>query len=230
MALADNLISYWKLDESSGDAADAVAGKTLANNNTTPFVAGKLNNAADLEQGSSQYFQRTNGGDFDPTSGSISVWVKKESNDGTDMIISTYTNAASGGFYLRVASTGIPNFGMGNGTNQISATTSLTIGTWFHIVVTWSPAGKKIYINGIAEGTSTTAETMTAGDGSGLSVGRDGKFSADYFDGLIDELGFWSRELTGDEVTALYNSGNGNQYPFTGAASTPLLALMGVGN
>ena len=30
-----------------------------------------------------------------------------------------------------------------------------------------------------------------------------------YYDGLIDEVGFWDSELSANEVTALYNSGAG---------------------
>jgi len=33
---------------------------------------------------------------------------------------------------------------------------------------------------------------------------------------VIDEVGFWTRVLTEDERTALYNSGDGITYPFLG--------------
>lgn len=39
--------------------------------------------------------------------------------------------------------------------------------------------------------------------------------SADPFDGLIDEVGIWSRAIDSTEVTSLYNGGAGLQYPFT---------------
>ena len=47
--LTDNLISHWKLDESSGNAADSHGSNTLTNNGSTPFVAAKINNGADFE-------------------------------------------------------------------------------------------------------------------------------------------------------------------------------------
>jgi hypothetical protein len=31
---------------------------------------------------------------------------------------------------------------------------------------------------------------------------------------MLDEVGFWTRALSAAEVTSLYNSGNGLQYPF----------------
>jgi hypothetical protein len=39
------------------------------------------------------------------------------------------------------------------------------------------------------------------------------------FNGSIDEVGIWSRALTSSEVTSLYNSGSGRQYPFTGSSN-----------
>jgi hypothetical protein len=43
MALTDNLLAYYKLDESSGNAFDSFAGKTLTNNNTVGFAAALIN-------------------------------------------------------------------------------------------------------------------------------------------------------------------------------------------
>jgi len=40
-----------------------------------------------------------------------------------------------------------------------------------------------------------------------------------YFNGAVDECAYWSRALSSAEVGQLYNSGNGNQYPFSTAYS-----------
>src|SRR3990167_10109236 len=56
MALTDNITAYWKLDESSGNAADSVASNTLTNTNTVGYSAGKINNAADFVGANSTYF------------------------------------------------------------------------------------------------------------------------------------------------------------------------------
>src|SRR3990167_8093050 len=78
MSLITNLISYWKFDEASGNAADSQGSETLTNNATITYSAGALNNAADLVAASSQYFSRASNanlqtGDIDYT---ISCWVK----------------------------------------------------------------------------------------------------------------------------------------------------------
>jgi hypothetical protein len=51
--------------------------------------------------------------------------------------------------------------------------------------------------------------------------------SGAYFNGRIDEVGVWGRALTQAEVMALYNSGAGIAYPFTGGTNTPPTASAG---
>ena len=47
MAILDNIRAAYKLDESSGNAADSSGnGNTLTNNGTVTYVTGKINNAA----------------------------------------------------------------------------------------------------------------------------------------------------------------------------------------
>ena len=38
-ALTDNLVSYWKFDESSGNTTDSVGSNNLTNNNSVGFSA-----------------------------------------------------------------------------------------------------------------------------------------------------------------------------------------------
>lgn len=56
MALTDNLVSYWKLDESSGNASDSVGSNTLTNNGTAGYASGKINNAVDFGTGDNLFF------------------------------------------------------------------------------------------------------------------------------------------------------------------------------
>jgi hypothetical protein len=36
--------------------------------------------------------------------------------------------------------------------------------------------------------------------------------------GMVDEIGYWERDLSSSEVTTLYNAGAGLTYPFISAA------------
>ena len=59
MALTDNLRAWYKFDESSGNIADSSGSGigSILNINSTPFVSGKIGNAADLTNESAQCFQ-----------------------------------------------------------------------------------------------------------------------------------------------------------------------------
>ncbi len=78
MALTDNLVAYWKLDEASGNAADATGnGFTLTNTNTVGFAAALINNGADYGTANTNKYLRLSN-DLGITGGdiTISTWVK----------------------------------------------------------------------------------------------------------------------------------------------------------
>ena len=80
----------------------------------------------------------------------------------------------------------------------------------------------KMFVNGSAE-TLTVAAGSNDGKWIGDTTINAGRLTAigtikyagtnyRYMDGILDEYGIWDRDLTNDEVTALYNSGNGLTY------------------
>lgn len=75
---SEGLAGYWKLDESSGNAADSSGNSlTLTNNGTTPFAAGKYGNAADFTPASSHYFSTATSVSDVKT---VEFWVYPDSN------------------------------------------------------------------------------------------------------------------------------------------------------
>ncbi|MDA3803017.1 MAG: hypothetical protein PF488_03985 [Patescibacteria group bacterium] len=52
MSLLTDLVSYYKLDESSGNAADSVGSNTGVMSGTYSYGAGKINNALTMASGS----------------------------------------------------------------------------------------------------------------------------------------------------------------------------------
>jgi hypothetical protein len=110
--------------------------------------------------------------------------------------------------------------GVGGSSAQVSWTPSTA--TWYHISVVYNAAAGTalFYVNGSQQGTTQTGmETSIFNGGDALWIGRgEGK----YLDGVMDELGIWSRALTSTEVTSLYNGGSGLQYPFAAAGPANL--------
>jgi hypothetical protein len=241
MALGDNIISYWKWDAASGNAADSAGSNTLTNNNTTPYVAGLLNNAADFEASSNQNFSITAGaqtglnytGDhswqwwFKPESFSAvyNAFASRQSVSGNDGYQYGVYDAGAGSIHL--------NAQISNGTGQdnYDAVAALTAGNWYHIVWTWNSAGKNgiFYINGSSAINQTKTRALND-SGTTFNMGSNPGGTSIFLDGILDETGLWGRELTSAEVTTLYNSGTPLPYPYAGAAGLAAKKLLlGVG-
>lgn len=219
-SLLTGLQDYWKMDESSGNAADSTSSaRTLTNVNATPFVAGKLNNAADLENGSTQNFTRASfpvhGGAF-----TWSFWLNRESVVDTVAFIAKWASFPNGVEYLVYTTGGGNNIQLhiadGAASSTATAVAAPGAGTWVHVVA-WMDTDKVPHIqlnNGtnnagsaLAGTPASSVTTLFIGNGASVVVNADG---------LMDEIGFWNRALTSTERTCLDGGGTPPAYPFTG--------------
>ena len=98
-----------------------------------------------------------------------------------------------------------------------NATLAVRDGSWHHVAMTVNGTTVKIYTDGTIVGTDTTPSAYsgpTSGSGSGGTgpdldyvIGRGYGVGAYQYNGLIDELAFFETELTGSNISAIYNSG-----------------------
>lgn len=226
MALIDNLTSYWKLDESSGDAADS-HGTTVGVNTsatftgTTPFI----NNHAVFNGSSSRF---TFGTDY--VSGSkvysISAWIYTAGGAYGDIFGKDGT--ASNQFVLRISSSNNLEVVKSNVGPFSTSTSTVPTNQWSHIVLTQSATAWTFYINGSAAGTAVAKFSYVACN-NGLGYQRNNSNNpTEFFSGSIDEVGVWSRELSSAEVTELYNGGIGLAYPFSKKRITGASTITGI--
>jgi len=83
-----------------------------------------------------------------------------------------------------------------------------TIGEWYHIVGTWGSSGIHMYVNGNLEGSNSyTGPTPTASVINGLG---SSSWPDTFLDGLIDEVVFYERALSPEDVLLLYQGGEIN--------------------
>ena len=228
MSLTGGLVSYWKLDESSGNASDSVGSKTLTNTSAT-YSSGVINKGAVFN--GSAYLTNTSTF-FADASGSISIWFKT-SISGTPgtCIFSQSITTANTRFVIfpSTASNGDVYFDITvSGIQQLTFYTtglSLADGNWHHLVITMDSGGNKIYKDGVQVvsgttyqvGTSATQKWFSAFTANHLDIGATNYNNAGYiskFNGSVDEVGVWNRSLTADEVSKLYSAGRGLTYPF----------------
>lgn len=228
MSLNTGLVSYWKTDESSGNAADSVGSNTGTNTDVT-YAAGKINNGA-VFNGSSSRLALPTGSLVPTTSGqamSISLWVKSDtaSNAGSYRQLFSFKY----GFQFRWSwGDGGANYGsfVYQTVSNAYSTPNLVISasTWHHIVCVYDGTNMKLYIDGAQSG-SDIAVTAGVRYETGNNFLGSSQAPGDFYDGMLDEIGLWSKGLTAAEVTELYNSGAGLAYPFSEPA-TPMLHMM----
>jgi len=212
--LREELVSYYKLDETSGTTVTDSHGSIDGTNNgpATVGVTGKINTAYDFESADSDYISGdSNIGITGNDVRSISVWIKPESVTGDFYIAGIGdTGLANQAFYLTIYNSQIRVVDIN--TNTPVSTGTINVGEWYHLVVTHDGTDTILYINGTQNATASSKTYNTANNNIFMGSNSAGILN---FDGIIDEVGFWKRTLTSSEVSELYNSGNGFAYPFT---------------
>lgn len=218
-------VAYWKLDESSGNASDSVGSNTLTAGTVT-YGAGKINNGVTFTTGLTSATSPVTG----TGSWSISMWYKS-STTGTNKQLLLFGNSAQSAktviYIYTTPGNAIQVDTAGAGLITSSNTSSLN-GSYHHLVVTSSGNSFNMYIDNTSVGSGSTTG-MNLGSNE-MAIGYDNLNSRFAWGAQLDEVGFWNVVLSGAEITELYNSGAGNQYPFSGVATTyRRKALLGVG-
>lgn len=218
--LLESLVSYWPLNEASGDAIDAHGSNTLTDTNTVGSAAGKVGNARDFESGSTQYFNIADNadvstGDIDFT---FALWVNLESKG--DYRIFIGKDESGQREYLTFYDLASDRFSFSVFTPTQVDVLANTLGspstaTWYFIVCWHDATANTVNIqvnNGTADSTATGGALSASGTAPFRIGARSTAGSLLPMDGLIDEVGFWKRVLTAPEKTFLYNSGSGRSY------------------
>lgn len=191
--LLNGLTAYYKFDGNSNDSVGTYNGTDL----NVSYVAGLNGNAASYNGSSSR---TTIPGIILGTNFSISCWVKPIVWTSWGTILAQNSSL---GFFIK--STGLTYYYSGD---HLS-TTKPSLGVYSHVVMTYASGAVKFYINGTLDATTLSgAPTFTAN-----YIGGDN--GNDWLNGILDEMGVWTRVLSGAEIIELYNSGAGRYYPFS---------------
>ena len=222
MALTDGLTAYFTLEGNSTDATgNGHSGTDTSISYSSSY--GKISQGATFN-GTSSYISipsYTFG-----SSWTISCWVNQSSGD-TGEVIARDESSGSRGFGLYADSTG---FSIGafntSGTYYDTGVYSITHQTtWVHVVAIYeSGVNLRIIVNNNTP--RTIAVSGDSRDADAITIGRRNYPGSNiYYTGYIDEVGFWNRALTTDEITSLYNGGTGITYPFASTNSAAMFQL-----
>jgi hypothetical protein len=209
-SVPDWVISYWKFDEAGGDTAyDSIGDNDITLQDEAMWtIEGKSNGAISFN-GSSDYAEATAANDFIPDSNSltISMWINPEVTNDSQCFIGKHTSIGDNIFL----------FGFWeNGYHVRIKGETHTAGTkepgWQHLSVVINPTGPSacqvtLYKNGVVLFSEPFADVVGDMSGKPWVLGQewDGNTAGDFFYGRIDDLRFYDRALSSEEVLQVYS-------------------------
>jgi hypothetical protein len=220
MALTDNILAYWNLNNNGSGGVSLVDstgnGNALTNNGGVTLGTGII--AGDAVFNTTNYLETTilnppSTGDvavsfwMNPTtygSGSVGDYL------GTALSLCYQPNADIGWLFIFNTSGNLRVFNL----TQTFETPVIPLGEWTNIIVSRSSGVSDVYVNGQNVGSfADNSDFSQGGTTIGVPIDLIGTGNLQ-FNGGIDEIGFWNRSLSGSEIDELYNGGFGLTYPF----------------
>jgi hypothetical protein len=223
MALTDDLVSYWKMDETSGTRYDSngYVVNDLADFNTVGYDTGVISNGGSFFAGSSEYLYRDSNTSLQlgSTNWTMAFWCKLAASNGYQTFIAKRSDTTNDREYQVWNCDGVIQIQVSSSGTLFDTTLNLypelyppPAGTWTFIT-TWYN-GTSVFIQGNnGDVYSTSCAGVYNGDAQfRLGVSRDP--GGDNLTGMIDEVGLWKCVLSSADKTKLYNGGTALTYPF----------------
>lgn len=212
--LKTNLAAYFTLDSGLQDSQSGAHHGTLIGSPTYPIA--KLRTGMKLN-GVDEYGRIPTHADFSGSNLGYSFWFKaRDLIDGATVYSRGYAGA---GDYVRfrLVDVGSSVFKLkamirgGGNDHDLATTTSILAETYYHVMVNYDSAGSmNLYLNGVEEAT-ISASGHTPSISGDLFIGCNFTSSgvANFFPGVVDDFGFWTKALSSDERDNIWNSGTG---------------------
>ncbi len=219
--ITDGLVAYWPLDDAGGTTAgEVINGLDGSLNGDPTWVAGKVGGALDVD-GDGDFVSCG----FDPLlmpeeEITLQAWVYVHVYDYYEAIAANIhdTGSSEGGYWLGTYAGGYFGWGVTTVDQTLDYLWTPAIyleNTWYHLVATYKSGEMRLWVNGsLTDGIDSTSMTgnldYTEAPDEGFLIGRyqdDDELHES--DAIIDEVAVWNRVLTADEVSQLWNDGNG---------------------
>ena len=212
------MVSWWTGNGSGEDSVGPNNGIVAA---TATFAPGKVGQAFSFD-GVKGWVDIPNPTSLDPTGPfSVEVWIKanaqQTSPDGQFLIVDKSHGFADGtGWGLQGNGNGTVGFlfGIGGGGDagyfpKVNTIASVLDDQWHHLAGVFTGTQLQIYLDGTLQG-SLAQTVLPANNTRPVEIGRSwgGGTPTRYFRGLIDEVSYYNRGLSSNEVAAIYAAGS----------------------
>ena len=195
-----NLVSYWSLDGNAND----IKGSNHGIPTSCDFGAiGKFDKSCGFNGTTSGIVTTNNIGISGNAIFTISCWAKFDTNT-TVKIVDCGVNGSATGFCIMYGGTISAFF---YNSNFVTTTESFSTNIWHHIAVTRTTGfanNAKIYVDGLYRNVVVAGMTTANITNTTLSIGYGKTVGGYYVDGNIDDIAYFNRVLTADEIFLLY--------------------------
>lgn len=213
MALGDNLIICWSLDEASGTRVDSIGGHNLTPVNTPGNTPGKVSTALRLVRASSQCLAANPLVQLFQQQYSLCFWFRLTSLPAGHMAVYAKAAQLAAGQYEFIGFVNFTNsrftvyFGGGNG-GVIEYAQTLTTGVWYFVSAIHDATTLSLQLDAGA------IQTQVVGFGNIgstpiVNIGATAS-NGNFLDGDVDAFMIWDgHALSTGERAQVYNNGNG---------------------
>jgi hypothetical protein len=220
----DNIVSVHPFDDattSGSTTGDVVNSNDGTITNAVTGTTGKLSECYTFD-GTEDYITVTDD-PYDATlaEGSIVMWIKPDVVSGTYALAEKGQTASLAHAWLVYIESGILRFYYSDatGANVISSASSLAVGSWQLIGVSWSnaDANATVFINGTYDNSGMLTKSPTS-NAYNFLISKSTSITNE-FDGLIDEVVVHSDFLELEEHLEYWNGGSGYAYPYASGSN-----------
>ena len=208
-----NLIGYWPLD---GDPNDVNHIYTCVINGDPNWLDGPVDTCV-IFDGVDDYIEVSDDDSLDLAEGlTASLWIKPEadsSNGQTDgQLLTKGTCWQPDSFAFAVHDNSANRlrmrYNLGGVNYQTGVHTDVNYwdGHWHHVVFTIESGFQKIYFDGVEVGSASNVGFLATSD-EPLLIGTCSSYNR-YYEGAIDDVRFYDRALSADEVAEIARNGN----------------------
>lgn len=220
------MISWWTGDDNT---SDMVGGNDASLINGVTFVPAVVGQGFEFTGVIGQAIDIPAHGSLEPPLLTFELWAirygpgQNEDHQGPTLFQQAREpcciNEASYGLWWR-DSDGRISFSVGTNNGAIhgeySANAFPDLGVPHHIAVSYDGAAANLYVNGQLEATRATSGPVDYGSGAPVTIGTTNSALrtngwARTFNGIIDEVSFYSRALSSEEIQAIYEAGSGGK-------------------
>ena len=206
----DDLVGLWHFSDNLTDSSGNGNHGTFVGEET--YVDSPMGQALSFN-GVNDYVEVPSDSSIMPTTLTVEAWVQPDKIGARQSIVSKWDGGGDASYSLELTAGNKFLFYLHNGatTQFITGTTTVEVGTWYHVAGTYDGSKASLYVGGSLEAGPTTLVAPMTNSSVPLRIGASATPSP-YpiycaFGGLIDEVRIWKVALSEGQLRFIYEFG-----------------------